>query len=81
VKQFVFPTGEEQEATVKLPIDVAALHKEMTDAGFHFVADFLTPLTLTVSITNGKKHTAIREIELRSIKHVMADMLVEGSWK
>jgi len=81
VKQFLFPSGEEQDVKVKLPIDVAAPHKEMTDAGFHFVADFLTRLTLTASITNGKKHTAIREIEVKSIKRVMADMLIEGSWK
>lgn len=79
--QFVYPTGAEQKTTTKLPIEGAAIYKEMTDAGYRFVLDFLSRDRLTISITNGKKHAGIREVELNSTKRTMLDMLTEASWK
>ena len=79
--QFLFPSGTEQKTTTKLPIEAADPYKEMTDAGYRFVLDFIERNRLTISISNGKKHSAIREIERNSAHRTMVDMLTEASWK
>jgi hypothetical protein len=79
--QFVYPTGREEKTSIKLPIEAGLPYKEMTDAGFRFILDFLSADRLTISITNGKKYMAIREVERNSAKRTMVDMLTEASWK
>ena len=79
--QFVYPSGEEQKTTTKLPIEAAESYKEMTDAGFRFVLDFIARNRVTIAISKGKRNTGIREVEINSAKRTMVDMLTEASWK
>ena len=58
VSQFVFPTGQRQEVTTKLPIDSLGLYEAMTAAGCHFEAEFLSRSEASVTINSpgaGKK--------------------------